>query len=198
MGEQTRCEGKDCSTDEDRFSGMCDRNGCDIQPHRLGTHNFFGPGSDFQIDSTKPVTVTTQFITNDGTDHGKLVEVKQFYTQDGKSIQHPAYTVNGNTHSTITDDFCNDWVATTQDGTNFEEKGGLGAIEKAIDAGVVLVMSLWDDHYANMLWLDSTYPVDSTDPGAARGYCSADSGVPADVEKDQAKAHVKFSDIKFG
>merc|ERR1711881_347723 len=147
---------------------------------------------------TQPVQVTTQFITNDGSDHGKLVAVKQFYTWDGKTIEHPMYTVNGNAHNTITDDFCNDWVATTQDGTNFEAKGGLGAIEKAIDAGVVLVMSLWDDHYANMLWLDSTYPVDSTDPGAKRGACSADSGSPADVEKDQAKAHVKFSDIKFG
>merc|ERR1712232_1469554 len=42
------------------------------------------------------------------------------------------------------------------------------------------------------------YPVGSSDPGAYRGACSADSGVPADVEVDQAKAHVKFSDIKFG
>merc|ERR1712107_756157 len=165
---------------------------------RLGTHNFFGPGSDFQIDSTKPVTVTTQFITNDGTDHGKLTEVRQFYQQDGKIIEHPSYTVNGKQHNTITDDFCADWVAVTQDGTNFLEKGGLDAVEKAIDAGVVLVMSLWDDHYANMLWLDSTYPVGSTDPGAYRGACSADSGVPADVEVDQASATVKFSDIKFG
>merc|ERR1711998_531945 len=73
-----------------------------------------------------------------------------------------------------------------------------GAIEKAIDAGVVLVMSLWDDHAANMLWLDSTYPVDSTDPGALRGYCSADSGKPKDVESAQANSHVIFSDIKFG
>merc|ERR1712054_639962 len=97
-----------------------------------------------------------------------------------------------------TDDFCNDWAAVTQDGTNFEEKGGLGAIEKAIDAGVVLVMSLWDDHAANMLWLDSTYPVGSTDPGTLRGYCSADSGKPTDVEAAQAKSHVIFSDIKFG
>merc|ERR1711890_179246 len=71
---------------------------------RLGTHNFFGPGSDFQIDSTKPLTVTTQFITNDGTDHGKLTEVRQFYQQDGKSVEHPAYTVNGKHHNTITDD----------------------------------------------------------------------------------------------
>merc|ERR1712012_110168 len=129
---------------------------------------------------------------------GKLVEVKQFYTQDGKKIEHPSYTVNGNQHKTITDDFCKDWVAETQDGTNFEEKGGLDTIEKAIDAGVVLVMSLWDDHYANMLWLDSTYPVDSSDPGAARGTCSTSSGVPADVESKQANSHVIFSDIKFG
>merc|ERR1711967_147699 len=198
-GEQTRCDGKDCGDNgEDRFSGMCDKNGCDIQPHRLGTHDFFGPGSDFQIDSTKPVTVTTQFITNDGTDHGKLTEVRQFYQQDGKTIEHPSYTVNGKQHNSITDDFCSDWVATTQDGTNFLEKGGLDAIEKAIDAGVVLVMSLWDDHYANMLWLDSTYPVDSTDPGALRGYCSTDSGKPTDVEPAQANSHVIFSDIKFG
>merc|ERR1712159_477318 len=141
------------------------------------------------------LSVTTQFITDDGTDTGKLVEVKQFYTQDGKTIEHPSYTVNGNQHESITDDFCKDWVAETQDGTNFLEKGGLGTIEKAIDAGVVLVMSLWDDHYANMLWLDSTYPVDSTDPGAARGTCSTSSGVPADVESAQGStAKVKFSD----
>merc|ERR1711976_189971 len=67
-----------------------------------------------------------------------------------------------------------------------------------IDAGVVLVMSLWDDHYANMLWLDSTYPVDSSDPTAVRGTCATTSGVPSDVESAQANAHVKFSDIKFG
>merc|ERR1712118_499921 len=125
-----------------------------------------------------------QFITNDGIDTGKLVEVKQFYTQDGKKIEHPSYTVNGNQHDSITDDYCADWVAETQDGTNFLDKGGLGQIEKAIDAGVVLVMSLCDDHYANMLWFDSTYPVDSSDPGAARGschifWCSSRCGISA-------------------
>merc|ERR1712000_137603 len=131
-------------------------------------------------------------------DDGKLTDVKQFYTQNGKTIEHPSYTVNGNQHKTITDDFCKDWVAETQDGTNFLDKGGLGAMEKAIDAGVVLVMSLWDDHYANMLWLDSIYPVDSTDPGAARGTCGTSSGVPADVESQHPDSHVVFSDIKFG
>jgi len=33
---QTRCEGVDCGDNgEDRFSGICDKNGCDIQPHRI-------------------------------------------------------------------------------------------------------------------------------------------------------------------
>merc|ERR1712000_390280 len=42
---------------------------------------------------------------------------KQFYTQNGKTIEHPSYTVNGNQHKTITDDFCKDWVAEMQDMT---------------------------------------------------------------------------------
>jgi len=199
VDSQTRCEGTDCGDNgPDRFKGVCDKNGCDINPYRLGEKKFWGPGSDFAVDSSKPVQVTTQFITDDGTDNGKLTEVKQFYTQNGKTIEHPSYTVNGNQHSDITDDYCSDWVAETKDGTNFLEKGGLGAVEQAFENGVVLVMSMWDDHYANMLWLDSTYPVDSSDPGAARGPCPTTSGDPKDVESSQGSAKVTFSDIKFG
>merc|ERR1711881_835000 len=134
----------------------------------------------------------------DGTDNGQVTQVRQFYTQNGKTIEHPQYSVNGNQHDRITDEFCSDWVAETRDGTNFLEKGGMKTISESLETGVVLVMSLWDDHYANMLWLDSTYPVDSSDPGAHRGSCSTDSGVPKDVESAQAHSHVIFSDIKFG
>lgn len=49
-----------------------------------------------------------------------------------------------------------------------------------------------------MLWLDSTYPVDSTDTGAKRGTCSTSSGVPSDVESNNATASVIYSNIKFG
>merc|ERR1712046_510428 len=152
-------------------------------------------------DSSKPITVTTQFITDDGTDDGTIVEAKQFYTQNGKTIEHPMYTVNGNKHNTITDEFCADWVADTKDGTNFLEKGGMGAVDKIFEKGGVLVMSFWDDHYANMLWLDAKYPVDAdcdTCIGCCRGTCAVTSGVPADVEKDIADATVKFSDIRYG
>jgi len=66
--------------------------------------------------------------------------------------------------------------------------------------GLVLVMSLWDDHEAHMLWLNSNYPTNASEatPGVARGPCPITSGVPADVERDHPNAVVKFSNVKFG
>merc|ERR1712118_262279 len=84
-----------------------------------------------------------------------------------------------------------------QGGKNIE-KGGMEEVDRSISKGVVLVMSLWDDHFANMLWLDSGYPTDSKDPTNYRGSCSIDSGLPADVEVDHADANVIFSNIRYG
>ncbi|ELU36377.1 glycosyl hydrolase family 7 domain-containing protein [Rhizoctonia solani AG-1 IA] len=36
----------------------------------------------------------------------------------------------------------------------------MATMDKSFQAGVVLVMSIWDDHAAHMLWLDSNYPLD--------------------------------------
>ena len=69
-----------------RFKGLCDRNGCDLQSDRLGEKKFWGLGSGFAVDSTQPVTVTTQSITDDRTDIGKLAEEKQIYTPNSKTI----------------------------------------------------------------------------------------------------------------
>lgn len=42
-----------------------------------------------------------------------------------------------------------------------------------------------------MLWLDSTYPPEKDgQPGAARGPCAQDSGVPAEVESSMPNAYV--------
>merc|ERR1711865_1221185 len=108
-----------------RFKGVCDKNGCDIQHNRFegAKQTFYGAGDKFKINGNKKVQVTTQFITVDGTDSGKIKEVKQFYTQNGKTIDHPHYTINGNKHNSINDAMCKDWVADTKDGTNFVEKG---------------------------------------------------------------------------
>ena len=64
--------------------------------------------------------------------------------------------------------------------------------------GMVLVMSIWDDHAADMLWLDSTYPTTKTSIGGPRGTCDITSGVPSDVEQQSPNSSVKFSDVKFG
>ena len=43
---------------------------------------------------------------------------------------------------------------------DFQEKGGMKAFGDSMDNGMVLVLSLWDDFEAHMLWLDSDYPLD--------------------------------------
>merc|ERR1711881_381820 len=85
-----------------------------------------------------------------------------------------------------------------KDHTNFLQKGGLKSMDSAMEKGMVLVMSLWDDHKVNMLWLDSTYPVGSSEPGAARGTCPTASGKPDDVETNHADSSVTFSNVRFG
>lgn len=49
-----------------------------------------------------------------------------------------------------------------------------------------------------MLWLDSTYPTNSTALGASRGSCSLTSGVPSEVEKEAPDSTVVYSNIRFG
>ena len=79
-------------------------------------------------------------------------------------------------------------------------KGGLKQMGEGMKRGMVLVMSLWDDHDVNMLWLDSNYPPqgDPNKPGIARGPCPTDSGVPSVVEGLYGSSTVKFSNIKVG
>lgn len=55
-----------CGRGNNRYKGECDMDGADINPYRLGNHSFFGPGSNFGIDTTRPFTVRTQFITDNG------------------------------------------------------------------------------------------------------------------------------------
>ena len=198
--EQTRCEGVDCGDNPDhRFDGVCDKNGCDFQTYRLGNASFYGSGPSFAIDTSKPVTVTTRFVTEDHTDTGKLVEIQRSYTQSGRVVKTPSIMVGGKgPFDSVSTDYCQAEVALFADGTNFLGKGGMGAMDAAFEQGMVLVMSLWDDHSANMLWLDATYPTDGTASGSKRGTCAASSGDPKQVESQSADAYVKYMNIKFG
>merc|ERR1711912_78896 len=87
-----------------RYNGVRDKDGCDFAPYRLGNTDFYGVGSDFTIDTSKKFTVVTQFITEDGTDDGDLIEIKRFFVQDGKTVENPTVDIDGQKFSSVTDD----------------------------------------------------------------------------------------------
>ena len=296
---QYRCNGTECGDDSagQRFLGVCDKNGCDLNPYRGGNVDFYGPGGGppppppsgctlspntnnmgtilgsptiqtdpigccavctstagcvgftyvqassecflkaslgapvadpgatsgtrppargglgtsrrrslaaelreggFTVDTTKPLTVVTQFITADGTDSGDLVEIRRSFAQGGVPIPHPACTNVPGNFSSITDAFCKAKGVAFGDNDNFEAFGGLKRMGEVMDGGMVLVLSQWVDYEARMLWLDSTYPTNATGPGAARGSCDISSGVPEDVINNSPNARVTFSKISLG
>jgi len=192
---QTRCTGTQCGDGSNRYGGVCDKDGCDFNAYRMGVKNFYGPG--MTVDTTKPITVVTQFITQ-GND---LHEIRRIWVQGGKVIHNPASNQPGlKAYDSVTDQFCADGKTLFGDKNDFAAKGGLKAMGAALDNGMVLVMSLWDDHAAQMLWLDSNYPLtaDASKPGVARGTCATTSGKPTDVERDYPNSSVTFSNIKWG
>jgi cellulose 1,4-beta-cellobiosidase len=197
-----RCTGTECGDNgPDRYKGHCDKDGCDLNAYRAGNKTFFGAGSNFNVDSSQPITVVTQFISSDGTDNGDLVEIKRLFVQNGNVIDHAFTNLPGLTpFNSLTDANCAAFKKLTGDVNDFKAKGGMKGMGEALKRGMVLVMSLWDDHYAHMLWLDSSYPLDkpTTDPGITRGPCDVKSGDPKDVESKQAHAHVKYYNVKWG
>jgi len=195
--EQTRCSGTDCGIGA-RYSSMCDADGCDFNSYRMGDTSFYGPSKT--VDTSKVFTVVTQFITADGTTTGALSAINRFYVQDGVVIPNSQSTISGVTGNSITDAFCTAQKTAFGDTNEFATKGGLATIGAALKKGMVLVMSIWDDHSADMLWLDAPYPPtkSASAPGVTRGTCSADSGVPATVEAASGSASVTYSNIKWG
>ncbi|KAI0312803.1 cellobiohydrolaseI [Amylostereum chailletii] len=196
---QTRCSGNDCGDDDNRYGGVCDKDGCDFNSFRMGNKNFLGPG--MTVDTKSKFTVVTQFLTSDNTTAGDLVEIRRVYVQNGKVIPNSKTNVPGMAaFDSVTDAFCNAQKTAFGDTNSFESRGGLRAMGQSFDRGMVLVMSLWDDHAVNMLWLDSDYPLtkSASAPGVARGTCATTSGKPTDVESQSASAKVTYSNIKYG
>ena len=50
----------------------------------MGDQSFYGTSKT--VDTSKPFTVVTQFVTADGTDSGALSQINRFYVQGGKTI----------------------------------------------------------------------------------------------------------------
>ena len=185
------CETSNCggTYSEDRFAGGCDANGCDHNPYRMGNPDFYGKGKT--VDTSRKFTVVSQFRPD---------RLTMFFVQDGNKIEIPNPTWEGMPASPdLTPEFCSAAPRIFGDRDRFEEVGGFAQLNAALRIPMVLVMSIWDDHYSNMLWLDSTYPPEKAgEPGADRGPCSPDSGVPAEVEAEFPNAKVIYSNIRFG
>jgi hypothetical protein len=75
-------------------SGKCSAYGCGLNPYPLGHKDFYGRGSNYTVDTTKPFTIITRFVTTDGTDTGDLKEVQQLYVQNGQMISTPQVKYN--------------------------------------------------------------------------------------------------------
>jgi cellulose 1,4-beta-cellobiosidase len=195
---QARCEGTECGSGDDRYSGVCDKDGCDFNSMRMGVDSFYGTG--MTVDTSKPITVITQFITADGTDAGMLSHINRFYVQGGKVIPNSNAAVEGiDPVNHISDDFCSQQKTVFGDNNYFQKVGGLAKMGESLKA-MVLVLSIWDDHAVSMNWLDSNFPTDAdpSKPGVKRGRCDPEAGLPATVEKNHPDASVVYSNIKYG
>ena len=75
------------------------------------------------------MTVVTQFLTDDNTDNGNLVEVRRFYrTANGETIQNskPEFDLGQlSEFDSITDEFCAESKNLFGDYNDHEIKGGL-------------------------------------------------------------------------
>ncbi|KAG9017128.1 hypothetical protein FRB90_001650 [Tulasnella sp. 427] len=191
-----KCTGDDCGQ-PNRYSGVCDPDGCDFNPYRQGATDFYGPGKT--VDTTKKFTIVTQFVTDNGDATGNLKEIHRLYVPNGAVIanavnQIPDIPATG----AISQEYCDAQKDKFKDEPSFQNHGGMQVMGDSLKRGGVLVLSIWDDYAVNMLWLNSNFPEDCEGYGWARGTCPADSGVPFEVEVTAANASVTYSNIKIG
>lgn len=187
------CSGSQCggTYSESRYAGDCDPDGCDYNSFRFGDTSFYKK----TVDPTKKMTVVTQFLGTGTT----LSEVKRFYVQGDKIIPNAESKVDGVKGNSLTPEFCKAAKGAFKDQDYFDQRGGFAGTSKAMSAGMTLVFSLWDDHYAHLNWLDGVkYPYNRTGPGVARGTCALALGDPTYVEEHSPDATVTFSNIRFG
>ncbi|KAK8005537.1 hypothetical protein PG990_011574 [Apiospora arundinis] len=173
------CTGVECSDGE---QGLCRKSGCGLNPYKTVGPNFYGP--DKTVDTKRPFTVVTQFPTTQEansttTGGGKVLsEIRRVYIQDGQAISEAK--------TTMTAAFCTE--SDKKDKKNFDRHGGLKAAGEALDRGMVLIFSLWNDEKTYMNWLDS---------GSA-GPCGPTDGTPEKILAANPNVSVTFSNLRWG
>lgn len=114
----------------------------------MGNRSFIGRGSGFTINTEKKITVVTQFITNTGTASGQLSEIRRLYVQDGNVVQNSVANFPGiPSVNSLTDSFCAAQKTVFNDQNQYQALGGMNGMGQAMSGtGMVLAMSIWDDH----------------------------------------------------
>merc|ERR1712119_168085 len=180
--------------DGDRFISPTDRDGCDVNAFRMGNKNFYGPGPEFQVNTQQPFKVVTRFHAPGGVLEG----IEQFYVQNGQEIHHPKHAALGNTNIE-TDESCAAQKEAFGDRNRFAEEGGMKAMGEALDRGMVLVISMWDDIAVNMNWLDAYMDnCDKDKPGCTRGPCDPADGVPETLREKYPESAYTVTNIRWG
>jgi len=185
----------------ERWMGLCDKDGCDLNTYRMGAKTFYGNGSSFAVDSNEPLTLVTQFITHDGTDEGNLTEIRRLYIQHGKVIANAASRIPNVTGSAITDGFCNAQKKAFGDYDHHQKLGGLVSMGETLKRGMVLSVSIWDDYATHMAWLDASFPPGenaSERLGVLRGPCNATLSNPTVLRPKNKNGWVKYYNIRYG
>jgi len=203
---RAHCVGDEqCGNKDKNITGWCDKDGCGMNAYRSGVKDFWGNGPNFTVDTSRPLTVITQFITTDGTDTGDLREIRQKYVQDGKVIHFPE-TANlpNNSDMSLNDDLCQVQADTYKDSDGFRKLGGIQAMGAALGRGMVLTMSIWDDNFGRMLWLDAEKDKIDANPhdlGVSRGPCKFYYGADKDMKdylQTDGDVQVTFSNVRVG
>lgn len=176
---------------------ICDHSGCGMNPFRYGpgsgyggdagfNEGWYGAGSQYQLDSTKPFTVTTQF-------HGDRIE--RFYTQNGQHIALPTLYVRKPTEGSHFDPFYGphineEYCALTFDKWTGDGLGPHDQMMKNSRNGMVLAMSAWYDEEVGpdrgMSWMDGSNGWGKVGP--CNTYPTSDQGYHK----------ATFSKIRFG
>jgi len=127
------------------------------------------------------------------------------YVQDGKVIQNGEAKNLPSGGDSITDEFCGESRETFNEASyGYGELGGLKTMGEAMRRGMVLSMSIWDDDFARMLWLDgvkNSIEQNESDVGVQRGPCAFEYGTHADMmayNEQHGPVEVTFSNIKYG
>lgn len=155
----------------------CDKGGCGFNPYSQGYHDYWAPNGT--LDTSRPFTVTTQFITDDGTTTGTLSEIRRVYQQGNLTVPS---AISGGSGDAINATWC---AAVDGSATEF---GNLDTMGQALGRGMVLAFSIWNDNSQFMDWLDE----------GNNGPCSSTAGNPALIEQNSPDTHVVFSSIRWG